>query len=100
MAIFEANVDRLHIGQIDVIEPRRIRWSKHGRQQLEIEAADGTVIEADMPKHAQPDAMELLEFTWLCLTYGAEDEDYEAALADLRAAKAAHDAREAARRAA
>ena len=32
------------------------------------------------------------------LTYGAEGHDYEAALADLRAAKAAHEARAAAER--
>ena len=99
MATFEATIYRLHIGEIDTIEPRRLRWSTRGGRQLEIEATDGTVIEADMPKHAAPDAMELLEFAWLCLTYGAEGDNYETALADLRAAKAAHDARAAAERA-
>lgn len=102
MAHVEVSVTHLDIGAINSIEahtPRSFLLSKP-RQRLEITAMDGTVVEADVPKEAPPDALGLLEFAWLCLTYGAEGSDHEAALADLRAAKAAHDAREAARRAA
>ena len=102
MAHVEVSVTHLDIGTIDNIEartPRSFLLAKP-RQRLEIAAVDGTVIEADMPPEAPADALGLLEFAWLCLTYGAAGSDSEEALVDLRAATAAHDAREAARRAA
>ncbi len=97
MAYAEINIPRLDIGAVESVEGFRGGWSFVPMEQrplrLAILAADGTRIEADMPRHAPPDAIDVMEFVWLCIGFGGEGEDYEHAMADLRAAMAAQKAR-------
>jgi hypothetical protein len=97
MASFECDIDVLDIGQIDSIEKfcGGSHWQPMDKRPMRmvLVAKDGTKIECDMPKGAPADAIDLLEFLWLSLNYGGEGEENERALADLRAAKVAQEAR-------
>ena len=88
MAYIDVDIPMLDIGAIETIGPFMggYRWQDAAKRplRLEIIATDGTRIEADMPKHAPPDALDILEGVWLGLTYGDPGSDEEQTLADLR----------------
>lgn len=98
MAYTEIDISKLDIGPIDTMEGCRggASWQPLDRRplRLAIVASDNTRIEADMPKSAPADAVALMEFVWLALTYGGDGEDHEHALVDLRAAMARQSARD------
>ena len=89
MAFFEAKVDELDIGNLDLIGDHCERGWRENRRRLVFEAKDGTRIFAD----ASQEAVDMLCMVWAALEYGGDGDDDEQTLADLRRVMASRQAR-------